>query len=54
MPRWIITNDQGFEATASEASQELESQTEETCSSLKLWKLVGHSEVEVSVSLVED
>ena len=51
MPRWIITNDQGFEATLQEAKDELKTKSEELGQSTKLWKLTWEASVENNVTL---
>lgn len=56
MARWIITNDQGFEATVAEAKETLEQNSLGSGQPTRLWKL--HSEasvdVEVTVTKVDD
>lgn len=56
MPRWIISEDQGFEGTILEAKEALETFVGETARHAGLWKLVGEAtaDVEVTVSQVED
>jgi len=49
MPRWIITDDQGFDATADDAMEELESIAIDAGQPKRLWKL--HSEASVSVAV---
>lgn len=49
MPRWILTNDQGFEANANEAMDTLEQVSQEAGQPMKLWKL--HSEASVAVEV---
>lgn len=51
MPRWIITNDQGFEATLQEAKDALEAMSEDTGQPARLWKLTWEAAVENNVTL---
>lgn len=54
MPRWIITNDQGFEANAAEAMAVLEQNSQEAGQPMKLWKLHSEASVEVEVTITTE
>jgi hypothetical protein len=53
MARWIITNDQGFEATVAEAKNTLEQNSVEAGQPMKLWKLHSEASVDVDVTVTK-